>query len=398
MDPKNGLTVFCTALGLVYGVVPIIVYFLILPESTFLHLALLTLVAIVSLVLGSRVSIFDHRFRGTEPRIAIDSFAFHFVGWSIFLAFIAVTLATAPSIPLISAIRGASSEVLSQERGEFLKGRTGVWIALLYLSTFLTSTIIPYSIVLLYASGSRFRHVFAGLFFVFCVSFMQKALFLNLVLPLLAYLAITRKLPTRAAVSSVLTSVVILFLATYLSLGDDAPGDTRDGIGALDYFSAAYAPTNPIEYFGWRAFAVPIFTATDTLLVHAQEFGGRYLLGASSSLVSSLFGMERINIERYVFEHQFGWWNELANANAVFITDAYVNFGYLGVVVFAFVIGQVFRWFRLSKDVGFKSLWPLFAFTLFSAPLIGMLLSNGFLYMLFHASFLKISPNRIRHA
>ena len=53
-------------------------------------------------------------------------------------------------------------------------------------------------------------------------------------------------------------------------------------------------------------------------------------------------------------------------------------------------VGQVFRWFRISKDVAFRSLWPIFAVILFSAPLIGMLLSNGFAYMLFHALFIRV--------
>ena len=398
MAPENGLVVFCTAIGLVYGILPILVYLSIFPEITFAHLGLLTALAISGLLLGFRISVFDRRLHGDGPRLVISPFAFHFTTWLIFISFILITLVTAPTIPLISAIRGASSEILSEERGEFLKGRTGAWIALLYLSTFLTSTLIPYSIILLYATRSHYRHLLASLFFIFCISFMQKALFLNLVLPLLAYLSISHKLPARAAVTSILGSVVIIFFTTYLSLGDNEPNDARDGISVLDYFSAAYAPTNPIEYFGWRALSVPIFTATDTLLVHSEEFGGRYLLGASSSLIASLTGMERINIERYVFEHQFGWWNELANANAVFITDAFVNFGYPGVLIFGMLIGQIFRWFKISSDVGFKSLWPLFAFGLFSASLIGMLLSNGFLYMLFHASFMKVSPSRKYHA
>lgn len=64
-----------------------------------------------------------------------------------------------------------------------------------------------------------------------------------------------------------------------------------------------------------------------------------------------------------------------------------------GVFVFGVFVGQVFRWFRISQDIAFRSLWPLFAFVLFSAPLIGMLLSNGFAYMLFHALFIRIQKN-----
>jgi hypothetical protein len=388
--------VFCVALGAVYGLIPLAAYLFVVPEPSFLHLAWLTSLAIMGLLIGSRISLLDARFGPRALRIAIPAPAFHTATWLVFIVFVAVTFLTAPSIPLVSALQGVSAESLSQERGDFLKGRSGAGIALLYISTFLTNTVAPYSVVLLYATRARVRHVLAGLFFLFCISFMQKALFLNLVLPLLALFAITNRLPARSALSVTLGSILVLLIGTYLSLGETGEGAAA-AVGA-NYLSAIYAPSNPLDYFAWRAFAVPIFTATDTLVVHTEQFGGRPLLGATSSLIASIFGMERINIERFVFEHQFGSWNEIANSNAVFITDAFVNFGYAGVIAFAAFIGVIFRWFRISRDVGFKSLWPLLAFILFSAPLIGMLLSNGFLYMLFHALFIKIIPSGKSHA
>jgi hypothetical protein len=225
---------------------------------------------------------------------------------------------------------------------------------------------------------------------------MQKALFLNLVLPLLALLAIQNRLQVRSALGVVLGSLLVLLVGTYLSLGETGEGAAAAQGGT--YLTAIYTPSNPLDYFVWRSFAVPVFTSTDTLLVHTEQFGGNPLLGATSTLISSIFGMERINLERFVFAHQFGGWNEHANANAVFITEAYVNFGLVGVLVFAVFVGLIFRWFRVSRDVGFKALWPLLAFILFSAGLIGMLLSNGFLYMLFHALFIKIVSSGKSHA
>jgi hypothetical protein len=384
------------ALGIVYGLIPLAAYLFVIPEPSFLRLAWLTSLAVMGLLVGSKVSLFDGQFGPRALRIAVPATAFHATTWLVFLVFVAVTFLTAPSIPLISALQGASADSLSQERGDFLKGRAGAGIALLYISTFLTNTIAPYSVVLLYATKSRYRHFLAGIFFLFCISFMQKALFLNLVLPLLALFAIQSRLQIRPALGVVSGTLIVLLVSTYLSLGD-----TGEGAAALqggDYLSASYIPSNPLDYFAWRAFAVPIFTATDTLLVHTEQFGGKLLLGATSSLIASTFGIERINIERFVFEYQFGSWNEIANSNAVFITDAFVNFGHAGVLALAVFVGIIFRWFHISRDVGFKALWPLFAFILFSAPLIGMLLSNGFLYMLFHAFFIKIVPSSKSHA
>lgn len=305
------------------------------------------------------------------------------------MVFIVVAFATAPSIPILSALQGASANDLSQERGDFLKGRQGAGIALLYLSTFLVNTIVPYSIILLYSFRSKFRHVSAILFFVFCISFLQKSLFLNLILPLLAYLAISRKMHGKVFFGLIIGSIALLILTTFLSLS----GETSESENSGDYMSAQYAPANSLDYFLWRSTAVPIFTAVDTLIVHADQFGSRPLLGATSSLLSAIFDIERVNIERFVFEHQFGSWNDTANANAVFVIDAYVNFDWFGVVAFGLFVGLVFRWFRISHDIAFRSLWVIFAFILFSSPLIGMLLSNGFLYMLFHALYIQVGTH-----
>lgn len=287
----------------------------------------------------------------------------------------------------MSAFSGVSPEDLSQERGDFLKGREGGAIALLYLSSILTNTIVPYSIVILYIIRSRYRHIFAFAFFLFCISFLQKALFLNLILPLAAYFAFSNRYSTRTYIFLATGSLLVLIVATFLAMGGDGVVATR---ASGDYFSATYVALSPLDYLIWRAFSVPVFTAVDTLLVHQNWLGDRPLLGATSNLLAAISGVERINLERLVFEYQFGSWNEIANANAVFLVDAYVNFSWIGVIVFGVSTGIIFRWFRISQDVAFKALWPLFAFVIFSGPLIGMLLSNGFLYMLFHALFIRV--------
>ncbi len=389
---EYALATFCCALALVYGIVPMVIYEFFIPEESFALLSRLTALSIIGMMVGSRLSIFDARFRPAAARLNIQPGVFHGTTWVIFAVFLIITFATAPSIPLISAFQGASSGDLTLERGAFLKTRQGAEVALLYISTFLMNTVIPYSIVLLYATRSRFRHLCALLFFLFCISFLQKTLFLNLVLPLLAYFAISQRLPRNLAVAWILASVAIVIAGTYLAVGDIGTDDAGLLGDPSTYLSAAYGASTPLDFLLWRAVAVPVFTASDTLLVHAEQFGGQPLMGATSSLLAALTGHERINIERIVFEHQFGGWNDIGNSNAVFITDAYINFGFTGTFIIGLMVGQVFRWFRISRDIGFSSLWPLFAFVLFSAPFIGMLFSNGFAYMLIHAALIKVKP------
>lgn len=396
-QPRNSLKVFSFILIIIYTLIPLSMYLLFDSEVVFLKLAILTAISVVFLWFGSSITLFDSRFSLNAIRFKLNSNIFHILVWVGFLAFVIITFSTAPSIPILSSLQGASANELSFERGDFLKNRVGAELLLLYMSTIFTNTLVPYSIVLLYLKKSKFRHFFAFLFFLFCISFLAKALFLNLALPLLAYFAITKKLNKKAIVIGTLGPVLILLSSTILSLGGGHDSTVSASADNADYMSAQYIPSTPISFVIWRAVAVPIYTATDTLIVHEHQFHDEPLLGATSSLLSAIFGLERINLERYVFEHQFGSWNEIANANAVFIVDAYANFGYLGVIFFGIFIGLIFRWFRLSADVGFQSLWPLFAFVLFNASFIGMLLSNGFLYMLFHSLFLSVVNPKKSH-
>lgn len=379
------------AVGITYGVMPLSLYLFASANEYFLKLSALTGCALVALFVGYKIPLFDGQFSTGVPRIVISSRAFNLAVWMFFFLFAAYTFYTAPSIPLLSAIQGAEANDLSQQRGDFFKGRTGIESALLYLSTIFTTVLIPYSLVLLFLNRSILRYVLLLVSFLFCISFLQKALFLNVFLPMMVCLALTGKLSFKTLVLCFAMVLFILMAAVFLSLGGGVGGGINlQNVPLAQYYSSTYTSSGAGDYFLWRAFAVPLFTATDTLLVHAELFKNEYLMGSTSLLISILTGAERINIERYVFQHQFGSWNDIANANAVFVSDAYVNFGWVGVICFGLIIGQVFRWFRLSEDIAFKSLWPIFAFTLYSASLIGMLISNGFLYILVHALLIRI--------
>ncbi|WP_162989668.1 hypothetical protein [Comamonas sp. lk] len=388
-DPENSLIIFIWAIGITYGVIPLFISIFRENSESFGFLSAITMVSIMALWVGGKINIFDSRFFKHSLRLSLSPRKFVLFTFGVFFIFLIVTFLTAPSIPIWSALMGADSNELSSQRGAFLKGREGVEIILLYISTILVNTIVPYSIIVLFVRKSKLRFVATFLFFVFCISFMQKSLFLNCIFPIFAFLSINRRLHRKFITFFLGLIAALLLVTTALSLR----GESLDQNSGGDYFSATYSPNSALDYFLWRSIAVPIFTATDTLVVHEKNFQGENLWGATSSSISALFGIERINIERFVFEHQFGSWNEIANANSVFMIDAFVNFGWCGVIIFGVFVGQIFRWFRLSNDIAFKSLWPIFAFVLFSAPLIGMLLSNGFAYMLFHSLFIRVQKD-----
>ena len=180
----------------------------------------------------------------------------------------------------------------------------------------------------------------------------------------------------------------LLFMIWLSGFGSLESSQTHD---RADYFTTAYIPTGVVDYFIYRSFSIPVFSVVDTLHVHATTFGGELFLGNTSSLIASILGNEKINIERHVAEYQYGGWNDFANSNVVFFVDGYVNFGWIGPLVFGIIVGQIFKAFAKSNDAAFRSLSLLFSYQLLASPLIQMLLSNGWLILLAGMSFFKLT-------
>lgn len=398
LSTRSALPVFVTAIFAVYCALPAILNAAVEEREYFAQLASLALVGSISLCVGYGLPLTDSRFATSARRISISATGFHGVVWVAFIVFLLVTVGTAADIPLLSALKGASVAELDQQRGAFLKGREGAAAILPYLSTLFLSALLPYSLVHLFVAKSRLRYVLTFVFLAFSISFLVKALFVNVAFPLLYYASL-RKKSSMAGISVIAAgSLLLLYFLTKFAVGDALSVDAAAAeFDAARFFTMSYVASSPLEFIVWRSVAVPMLTAADTLQVHAEMFGGDFLFGATSSLFASLFGMERIPLERWVFAHQFGW-NDIANANAVFLTETFVNFGWMGTVLLAMFAGQTLRWFEKSTDPGFKSLWILYCFSLFSSGLIGTMLSNGYVVIFFLALFCKLRLGTVTRA
>lgn len=380
LDTRRSVSILIVALLMVYVLLPVSVHLFALPNPYFLQLALLSLLGCAAILAGYHLPLFDHRFRLGAPRITISAGAFHGFVWGTFIVYVLITFTTADSIPFISAIRGASAADLSLQRGDFLKARVGIEAVLIYFNTLFVGALLPYSLALLFIQKARIRYLLVLLFLLYSLSFLQKALFINVVFPLLYLAARDGRTNVKRIFGIVLGSAILLYLVTLLAFGGPEDVSTEPGGGVVtggDFFGASYLPSNALEHLVWRSAAVPMFSASDTLIVHTEQFGGRPLWGATSSFFAGIFGLERVPMERLVSEYEWGW-NDIANSNAVYVTDAFVNFSWVGVVLFSLFVGQSLRWFSRSRDEAFKSLWTIYCLAVFTGSLIGTLLSNGY--------------------
>ncbi|HTM78433.1 MAG TPA: hypothetical protein VL133_12485, partial [Devosia sp.] len=295
-------------------------------------------------------------------------------------------------------------------------------VALGYIGAIYAGVLLPYSMSLMFLAKKPLAFLSAAAFLFYSMLSLQKAMFVQVLAPLLTLVAQGRLWRAWAIVPLLAVGAIVLagntvlsrgtetsvdaFLASRLATMDEAtklatmeqrkeqdllPFYLRDG-----YFTARYLPQSTLDQLTWRSLAVPIFTASDGIKVFEEKFDNRPLLGATSSLIAALLHTPRVNFDAEIFAYQWGN-SDVGRSNAVYFIEGYVNFGIFGIILFSVFVGQALRWFWKSKDQAFVAMWPLFCWNVFSAGLIGTLLSNGYILLFLAAFFVKIDQSPTPH-
>jgi hypothetical protein len=355
----------------------------------YFELAAIAGMSTVLILAGSRLPIFDRLFHGESPHLAINETGFQITIWATFLIFAITTWVTSEQIPLLAALSGADPDTIAVLRERFLKSREGWQGSFVYINAILSGALLPYAIALLFLRGNKYRWAAFLFFLLYCISFVEKAFFFKAALPL-GYLVIQRKIRFPVSPAKLVVAMTGLLLLVTMVSGAGSSDGLNDGEA---FFSIAYVPQSPLDHLLWRSIAIPVVTAADAIRVFNEDFGGKLFCGATSSLFSGVFGFERVEFERLVFAAQWGQ-NETGtgSANSVFFTEAFVNFGWVGVAIFSLVIGLTLRMFSQSKNEAFRSLWLLFCMGIYTSGLIGLLFSNGFLLLLVLNLFARLVP------
>ena len=375
----SGATLLASAIAITYVLLPLGVYLLGVEHEFFLQLAEVSAMGAACIWLGSRLPFLDRLVVDDPAKRGVALDAFLVVVWGSFVLFVLLVVGTAERIPFLAAIQGSDPETVALLRERFLKAREGWQSVFVYVNALLAGTLVPYSLALMLLRRHRWRWLALGFFLVYCLSFVEKVFFLKAAIPVL-YLVAQRLVPTRLKPRTVLAAGVLMLAAGTVAAGS---GTLRDEATGGDFFTTGFAAQGPLAFVAWRAVAIPVLTAADALRVFQEEHGGRNLGGASSSMLAALLGKERVNVERQVFAAQFGEAETgTGSANSVYVTEAFINFGWIGVAVFSLLVGLILRIFAASQDEALRSLWMLFAFGVFVSPLTGVLFSNGFLMIL----------------
>ena len=364
-----------------YGVLPLLLAFS-YANIDATSLVVFSVLSAASILIGAYLPFGSPRWQW--KRLVVDWEVLLGSSWVPFVSFVVVAFMTAEKLPILAALQGGSREEIAVLRENFLKAREGWQSIFVYLSAAFTGAIIPYTLALMFLYKTRLRWFLFAFFLLYSISFLEKGYFLKGGLPFL-YLAAQKRINLPFSPKFIVVAIVSLLLGVTI-----ASRAGKSGEGSR-FFTLAYVPPGALEFLAWRAVAVPIVTASDAIRVFEERYGGEPLKGATSSLLATAFGLERIPFERVVFAEEWGQ-NETqtGSANSVFFTEAYVNFGYLGVIGFGLLAGLLLGMFRRSNDEAFRSLWMLFSFGIYTAGLIGLLFSNGFILIFLMTVFVKI--------
>ncbi|WP_156385923.1 hypothetical protein [Devosia sp. Root685] len=400
LAPANSWLLVSLAIFSLYVALPAFIYFYIDHNQYMLLLAGVSGVGLAAIIAGYHLPLIDRLIYRQRYRRPINARIVHVTIWMAFTIFVAVTLLTADSVPVLSALGSSTADQLSQERAGFLKLRTGWEAALPYFSTVFVGVLLPYSTTRLFAERSAFRFLALAVFIAYTLLSLEKILFILAVAPLTVfvtqYYRDARRIFAALAAIAVL-SAGVLYLNTVLASGTDyfvqedheatelgelgdEEGETARHTGAASYFDIRHRPDSAVKLILWRSIAVPVITAADGLRVFEEQFEGRHLLGATSSLVARVTGQQRVNFDAVVFGDQFGS-AATGRANAVFFIEAFINFGWVGVIIFSLIVGQALRLFARSDDLAFQCMWVVFCWFIFTGGLFGTMFSNGFLLM-----------------
>lgn len=383
-----GFSIFYVALFLTsYAIVPAIFLGKLFPEYVLL-LAEITIVSIVLFMIGLNSKTGSPLIK---TKIVLDFDVALYILFGLFLTVVFVILITAPKIPIVESFKGADVIELATYREDFLKSRQGWEASLGYIIGVINGFFLPYFIAKSFLIKHRFRFLLSLIFFLYCLCFLEKAYFMKIALPVFFLFFFQTRNKLTLLVKGLTIIIVLIFLMFVIS-GNTGFDISRDEF----FFSILYTPSGTFETIIWRSAVVPIVTAIDAVRVFLTDFGGNFLLGKTSSFLAMFSGSEQINFERLLYQNQFGG-IDTGNANQVYIIEAYINFGFLGVGLFSFIVGRIVRYSIKSSDLAFISIMPLFLYNLFMSGLIGIFLSNGLIFFLIAYKLIKFKIKKLSH-
>lgn len=363
----------------------------------------------------------NHKIRKILLQLG-GSINWRLISWLCLLVYLTVLVVAALTVvetPIEAALRGADWLDIATARANLFVNRQGPDALLRYLYVILGRTVMPLIVTYLFwtKSGSRYW-VLLGLLCCYGVS-LEKASSLFAFLPIILISVSRREWANSIKYLAICMACISIW--TFLSMGglnrnanqyQSVAENTETtngkieikgfGIGRrgdpqrhyfFNFINSIGVPfdtvTDPTGAKGKlmiitnRTFWIPYVTAYDWMRFGDEILNSKLTLGRSIGIYAWLIGEPKMEIEKMVYEYEFGVPEGGAGAsNTVFLVDAKLAFGWIGVifycVVFVFCSAVIFS----SRNVVVKFASVTSFFTATVSPLTATLLSGGLIFLM----------------
>jgi len=305
------------------------------------------------------------------------------ITYSILMLYAALT---APTIPLLDALRGSGIDTISNGRETFLRTRTGWEVVLNYFFSMYRSVLMPFAVCWLFYIKNKWRFYSVIVFLFTLLLTLEKSVCVIALIPLFfLFFQIKPKIARR-----ILYITVILVASTsFLARGGISTESSTGDLGSVPEKYNIFKSDNQFFYVINRIFFIPYATSVDWLKYRDSKLNGNELMGRNISIIASMNDEKKLNIEREVFEFQWGQ-NEsgTGSANTSYFVDSYINWGVLGLLIYNLIIVFIIRRAIQSDIFVVKACTfvPL-VFLLFNS-LTAMIFSGGLFILIFISLFL----------
>lgn len=336
------------------------------------------------------------RIVNRESRVAISAVNFSCLIFGFYLVLVLYSSLTSEQIPLFMVFRGATVDELAKSREMFLRAREGWETILVYINAIFIMALVPYCVASLFYVRHKFRFYFLLLFLFSLTLTLEKSVAVMALIPIIILNVNSSKILKSKKNSFGLIVVLIIFIAavSFLARGglkdEDSTAPELESASSMPVEYQLFKCDSQLCYVANRITWIPYATAIDWLRYQDMELKGDYALGRSIGLVASIIGQPKINLEREVFGFQWGQ-NETGtgSANTVYFVDAFVNFSWFGVILYAAVLALIVKIIFVSDNIPVKCTSFVSLFYLGVNSLPPMLFSGGLIVIVLLALFFR---------
>jgi hypothetical protein len=286
--------------------------------------------------------------------------------------------------------------VIAELRENATKGKTGFdgLINLIYFSS--SYFALPLVILKVYEIKHKFRHVVFIFTLISLLFTLEKARSFIIFIPLAFYLF------SRFGYRKLI--VIFLFFYFLLFFTSKIVGLDIENLSIYNYPANAeeravkdeskflFAEASTEKFLINRTVWIPFITAIDWLKYKNDILQNNLLYGATIPLLGDVFSRNgRYRIENEIYKFQFDASAEsLGSSNSHFALDAYLNFSWLGIVVYSFFFGYILSKLYHTYSSPYNFVFYNYAFSATVANLHSLLLGGGLLlFLLVNVQFKK---------